>query len=385
MHDLPSLRQSFTQYLIRESRALREESRKEWKRHIPNVSVYAVKRIGDALAGEPPDVWRYAIGAMWFELMLTVFVEGAPRHYLAVIDVGSVRASEADAFGYVDGEFGLNPNDELMSVTVPECIQLPERVRLESIPSLIRLKAIDELDGIYWHPFRHLFEASWIAAAHHGKSGIAIRFAPETHQLPCEVIESGVQVVNDLSGQKLELVPESGRRMECPLNEVSIRIFIADELIVVDADNPLKHRFEFVQLVTRPDEFYPWPIEWMGWVPGRQGNLGGSHGVNSQHGRQRDTEDTNGLRDTRSDAGRVLREPEEDGQAAEALNSEGPPEEVASQTAPARQSGDCSAKRTRLGSPEMPSGYRVVDAPHAVLNERPEAFNCVRVRMSPLT
>lgn len=67
---------------------------------------------------------------------------------------------------------------------------------------------------------------------------------------------------------------------------------------------------------------------------------------------QEDTEDANGLRDSRTNAERVLRESEEDREAAEALNSEGPPEEVASQTAPARLSGGCTAKRTRLGSPE---------------------------------
>ena len=70
------------------------------------------------------------------------------------------------------------------------------------------------------------------------------------------------------------------------------------------------------------------------------------------HERQEDAEDTNRLRDSDTDARRVLRQSEEDREAAEALNSEGPPEEVASQTAPARRRGGYSAKRTRSGTSE---------------------------------
>lgn len=75
------------------------------------------------------------------------------------------------------------------------------------------------------------------------------------------------------------------------------------------------------------------------------------HEVNSDYGLQEDTEKAEGVGDTRSHAARVLRELEEDGKAAETLNSP-PPEEVASRKSPGRRRGGSTAKRTRLGSPE---------------------------------
>lgn len=76
------------------------------------------------------------------------------------------------------------------------------------------------------------------------------------------------------------------------------------------------------------------------------------HGVNFSYG-QADTEDGKRLRDSRPDArrsGSRVQEGDEGGEAQEV--SDPPPEEVASRTATARQSGGCTAKRTHSGSPE---------------------------------
>jgi hypothetical protein len=78
------------------------------------------------------------------------------------------------------------------------------------------------------------------------------------------------------------------------------------------------------------------------------------HGVNSDYERSADTEDANRLRDPGANAGRVHAESQEDRETAreEVTAPAKPPEEVASRTAPARQSDGCTAKRTRSGSPE---------------------------------
>ena len=352
MLDLASLRQTFSQAVITESRALREESRKDWKCYVPNVSVYAVKGFGNVLSGEPSNAMRYEVGAIWFELMLTVLFEGAPRHYLAVIDTASISRREAETVRYAQADGDVCFDKKLVGVLIPEFIQLPERIGLVSIPSLIRLKAVDELDGVYWHPFRHLFESSWIAAAHHGKSRKVIRFAPEPRQLPREMTKAGMQVVDDLPSQNLELVPETRGGVECPFNQIPIRIFIADQFVRVEIDNVAELSLEFAQIVTRPDEFHPWPIEWVGWLPGRQGNVGRSHEVNSNHERQEDAEDPEGLRDSDTKARRLRRHSGQGSEAREALNSEAPPVQVAPQSASRAQGAGYTAKRTHSGSLE---------------------------------
>jgi hypothetical protein len=213
---------------IAESRALREESLKEWEYQMPNVSVYAVEGLGNVFAGEPSDAMRYEVGGTWLELMLMVLIEGAPRHYIAVIDAAPIGHRKTDAVRYTQADRDVRLDKKLVRVPIPELVQMPERVGLVRIPSLVRLKAVDELDSVYWHPFRHLFESPWIAASQHREARKAIRFAPKLHQLPREMTQARMQVVDDLSCQKLELVPETSGRMECPFNEIPIWIFIAD-------------------------------------------------------------------------------------------------------------------------------------------------------------
>jgi hypothetical protein len=349
MHDLASLRQTYSANLLQASRMLREEPIESWEYHSPNVDVYSVEGVDNFFAGETSFAQRYAVGSLWFELMLTVFIEGAPRHYIAIIDARPIGCGDPNVARRAEVDRYIRGDEELVRVLVSEFIQLPERVRLVSIPSLIRLKTVNESDGVAWHPLRHLFESAWITAAHHGEPGHASRFTAYPHKLPCEVTQSRVQVINDLTREKLELVPEADRGVEFPFDKIAIFVFISNDLVRFQLDHVPELRFEFLQLITRPDELNPWPIEWVGWEPREKRN---SHGVNSNYGRQEDTEDPKGLRDFSSQARGLRVDSRQGSEAPEALNSQAPPDQVAHQTASQPHSAGYSAKHTHSGSPE---------------------------------
>lgn len=77
------------------------------------------------------------------------------------------------------------------------------------------------------------------------------------------------------------------------------------------------------------------------------------HGVSLEYEERLQTaeaEDPTGVRDSRTHTGRVRVQPEKDSQAWQVIVSES--EEVASRTSPVPRSGGCTAKHTRLGSPE---------------------------------
>lgn len=76
-----------------------------------------------------------------------------------------------------------------------------------------------------------------------------------------------------------------------------------------------------------------------------------SHEVGLGYGRQENTENPEGLGDSDTDAWRVLQQPKEDGEAAQALNSQ-PTEEVASRTERAPRGAGYTAKRTHSGTSE---------------------------------
>lgn len=224
---------------------------------------------------------------------------------------------------------------------------------------LVRLQVLDDCDRFVVHPTRLLRETfPTFLVENEGTFGIhaprIIGLNRETgvrpsflagNARPEDVINGTSQVVHEITEQEGgidaglfgyvdDVVPSLflSASLDPSLNIVRVAICVAPGFLV-----------DVREVILRPLELES---------PGLQVR---HDEVSSKHERQpagpTETKDHKRTRDSYPHAGRVHSQPEKDGEAAKALNSQ-PPEEVASQTSPVRRHGANSATRTHLGSPE---------------------------------
>jgi hypothetical protein len=308
--------------------------------------------------GWPLYLERYIKGEVGIDLFLKVRPSGGDaQDFVATLEYAGAPSNGAqETIGkilHVTGIDGRNPpgavrrDERHKSVLVgqPEGVKLPEPL----LPSMVWLHTLNQYLRLVGQPL-YLAHTPWVEAIlawagveKDGEAHLARRIESCESELVNKVIERRAEIMNHIADDRAK---PTGRLPQdfTPKHVVAgVRIYLANRSIRLALKKLPNFHLERIQVFMRPLYFEEWSFE---------RRSAASHEVHSPYARQEDTKDANRLRNPGANAGRVLRESEEDRQAAEALNSEGPPEEAAPQTAPAHPSGGYSAKRIRLGSPE---------------------------------
>ena len=217
----------------------------------------------------------------------------------------------------------------------------PLNVEKGLIPSLVRLEAFDDYLRI-WGKAPYLHDPGWIKAVVSWAFVLIdgeLRQRPSLSvacQRPDDVIKNAPEIVDEVAREYRRALSDGLRRVDQPNVIAGLRILVTSETLTVEfSDTPDNLDLQAAQVFVGPLAFEFDTSRY-------------SHGVNSDHEGSADPENRQGTRNPRAEARGSHARLEE---AREGVTA-APTEEVASRTAPARQSDGCTAKRIRSGSPE---------------------------------
>lgn len=268
------------------------------------------------------------------------------------IEMGSPAQAGEFPRGSAWGENG----EQAMFVGIIQLLKAKKGVTPTPVPSLVWLKRLDLCPKSFGHIGKlpsggatlpegvdrntTLSDSSLAFQADGEIGSVFSALCGGATDLPSQPVEGRTQIVSNLPDAKGPIDWElfrPGKNSKAVMVGLSVVLGYADFVEVIP-EEPLKTTLESYDLAVSPIDSLTWPSE--------------HGGVNSDYGRQEDTEDPEGLRDTDTEAGRLRRHPGQDSEAREALNSEAPPDQVAPQGVSRAQGAGCTAKRTHSGSLE---------------------------------
>ena len=250
------------------------------------------------------------------------------------------------------GRMTVGHDQESVLVDVREFVKHPEGIGSKVLPSVIRLQALDDCLRS-WMNSANLVEPVTFKHVGSGTEHALRIFVPEDRELTAlydiigkragifegkrvnQVVETSSEVVKNVADQKCERIGGNVLNGYSDTEVIgSFRVSMTAERVMVTVQ-PLKDVFlQVIQVTMRPRKF--------------QKVIATSRHdeVKSDYGEK--TKNAEGHRHPHPEARRLLQESEEIRHAV----SVSPSEEVTSQTAPVRLSGDCTATHTRSNNPE---------------------------------
>ena len=327
---------------------LREEARKSWQYAISDELVHSV----EVSMGERPGtsyIEHYLRGEWWLEVLLRVSTLGYEADYIAIIErAGNKKILALDPDKQLVG--GASWHDLSVLINDVGDMEKPEKVRICIVPSVVRLQRLD----LVLRSRRDFLDSWQSPGVELADVLVDWKLNPplfvrrqcgviDESELKSEMIKARPHIVNRIAEDDAQSY--RGFFMNLPpkyLASGAIRVYIADERVGLAGIVGGDFCCEIIEMFLRPFTLEPWSIE-------------RRHEVYSHHEQRQDrpaqTEDLKGPRNPHPQAQGRRRRHREVGEVQAALNS-APPEEVAPQTSPACGLGDCTATRTRSGSPE---------------------------------
>jgi hypothetical protein len=241
---------------------LREEARKGWQHFISNEIVYLSQLSTRHLEISHEFAEQYIHGNCWLEVHMT-FGEQHQRyvHFKSIIEAANPEMLRPVFNREMDIEAVPIHRDKTVFVHDPEFIQFPEEIISVGVPSMIRLKAVDNACHCGWEKLEP-FRVIGIARTGRGKTDpcfFPFRENPglvEMGQQPCQLIKGGSETANEIPkvhrntlGHWPLLNPEDV--------QLVIKICLLGNDAVVRIIEPLiKFRLKRIEVFLRPSEFH---------------------------------------------------------------------------------------------------------------------------------
>ena len=161
-----------------------------------------------------PGAWRfidwitkYKVGRAWLEFYFELIGHGNTNFY-GIANVLGAHLDTSVGGDHVEAQIGMADRNRPVLVEVAKLVELPEGVLVESIPSVVRLKRLDDLSRFRWKtchddPKLTFDQSPWGGLMIDGEFGSRVRgVSVQQGELPRELVESGSQVVGDLANEK---------------------------------------------------------------------------------------------------------------------------------------------------------------------------------------
>ena len=188
--------------------ALHEEYFESWDHFSSDKLVYFRDVVEGNFKEWPWNVnWssEYKLKRAFIDLHLILSLKGRDMQFRAIVE-GALLMADARGMGDVETELTGIDSQRRMLVDITERVQSPERVFAEPIPSIIRLKRLDNLDGftgdIPSGSSKSFFAPSGLVAMDR-KVGVSGRgSSTQKRQVPRELAETGSKVVGKIAHQE---------------------------------------------------------------------------------------------------------------------------------------------------------------------------------------
>ncbi len=247
---------------------LLEEARKSWEYLVTDELVYVLQgRRNPGVAGFSY-LEGYLAGFYWIELAIRIGEGGHNHDFIAIIE-HAYRAAKKGHFDMKD-----MPEDRgiPVGVGIPPIIEQKQGVHLGSISSVIRLKALDDLDfravGIRYQRKsgtpstniglrRRFFFEDW-------ERGSFIWNSPIPGcQGPSNLVKSGAETVDELTNEHTN--PGRGFTTYLEPRHIvgSLRLLLDHNGVGLQQVVNTQCTINGVEMLLRPFESEPWPIEWV--------------------------------------------------------------------------------------------------------------------------
>ena len=201
---------------------LREESLESWDYAVSDKLVYFCDVSVQEKERTPwPGAWRfidwitkYKVGRAWLEFYFEFIGYGNVSFY-GIANVLCTYLDTAVGGDHLEAQLGMADRNRPVLVEVAKFVELPEGVFVEGIPSVVRLKRLDDLNRFRWNTFRDAPELTF-DKSHWGGSIVDGELGPmvggvsiQQGKLPRKLVEPRSQVVGDLANEKRDDVGDS--------------------------------------------------------------------------------------------------------------------------------------------------------------------------------
>lgn len=241
---------------------LREEARKGWQNFISNEIVYLPQLSARDLELSHEFAKQYIHGNLWLEVHTTLEKEHQRYiHFNSIIEAANSEMARPVVKRKMDIETIPIQGDSPVFVHDPEFIQLPEGIVLEGIPSVVRLKAVDDICHCAW---KQIESVGVIAVAGFSRGETDPLCFPlsenpslvEMGQLPCQLIKGSSKTADkipEIHGNALGHYPK--------LNSEGVPLFLkicllGNDAVVRIVEPLIKLRLKRIKVFLRPSDFH---------------------------------------------------------------------------------------------------------------------------------
>jgi hypothetical protein len=248
----PKSQESLPDYFI-----LREELRKSGDYHQSNKIVYLEKPVAGQLkvtTGLPED---YLHGNRWIEVYFSVGGNWN-MDFVTTLEVDLVNGRFNNILPVHSEGMGVNGN-EFVFVDVAKPVELPESMRLEGIPTIVRLKRLDNSNGIRADAISQAVESlptSAIVPLQDRKLNVLIgEFGVEARQLPRQLVETGTETITKVSDRHTNLERDFSKFYANDVQTI-FNIILRHNGIGFIAKKSVEFPIKFVEVSLRPCGFH---------------------------------------------------------------------------------------------------------------------------------
>jgi hypothetical protein len=238
--------------------ALREEAFKFWEHVETDMLVYGSKsNQSDLEIGRSVEcvdwITKYRVGDAWIELDFVLLSQWNGYFKSIITAVPARRGNTAN----VNVAHRMTEGNDPVFIDIVKLVQLPKGIILVGCASEVRLKRIDDLDCIGGKAGDKAREPL-VSDRRRGPVNVERHMVgrscgDEQGKLPCEIVETGSQLVSKLSNQAGDLV---GRHLGFNVDDIKRLLKI---IIVADGvwifPQFLNFPIQFVQMHFRPTNF----------------------------------------------------------------------------------------------------------------------------------
>lgn len=180
---------------------IREESRKVWEYCESNEIVHLGEVIEAKLETFVSVVDCQLSSTVWIELNF-VLVGQRDSYYRAIIDLLRPDLLDSGQAELPLGNYAVS-SDMPMLLNVPQLVEPPQMSRVVVVPSVIRLKRFNNVNGVCGHSssrFSNKFPSVGIVSLANGEGNFGTGDgATQVSQLPCKMVQASPQIQNEVS------------------------------------------------------------------------------------------------------------------------------------------------------------------------------------------
>jgi hypothetical protein len=235
-----------------------EKRRESWDHFISDEIVYGTERCDPSFKNTVASrdwLSDYKLKRGWLEVNF-VPMRKSESKLNAVIQMSPrvVRKWTDVSMHDLAAQFGGSDREHPMLIDGREAIQYPKRVRLESVPSVIRLKRFDNRNGIGQNVLDGITESSGGNIANREGRGTLRTSGMKTGQAPSKLIQAGSKRIDKLSDQKWDFDRDSLALYAHNMAKVFV-IVLARDGVRFWVKDLRKYGIDFIEVMFRPHGF----------------------------------------------------------------------------------------------------------------------------------